>query len=173
MTRRSDTAYESWREASQTFDYFVTGLTGALAAYVGENLEPTRLGLNPRTIEVAALAFLVAAVIVGLKRIEATVTMYRIQSKALHHEETRGALVASLQANPKGLLNEVTGEAYTRDEALTQARHHEVHGAANREKAEELAGVAESRYDWRNRLLLVGFVLLVIARILPAYVHQP
>jgi len=33
MSEFTTKTYEYWREASQRFDYFVTGITGALCAY--------------------------------------------------------------------------------------------------------------------------------------------
>jgi hypothetical protein len=107
-TPRSDVAYGYWREASDKFDYFVTGVTGALTAYVEQTLHPFRLGANPQTIELVALVLLVSSVVVGLKRIEATIQLYGLQQNRLYREEARGALVKASQ-HPMA-INTSTGE---------------------------------------------------------------
>lgn len=170
MSSRSDTAYGYWRDASEKFDYFVTGLTGALVAYVGQNLKPVRVGLNPQTVELAALAVLVASVVVGLKRIEVSIQLYKVQHGRLYHEEARGAFLDASQ-RPGQSLNVLTGDVVTSVEAVTRARGHHVQATAAGDQSDELVKIATSRYHWRNGLLLVGFAALVAARILPAYVR--
>ena len=44
-TERSDLAYGHWREANEKFDYLVTGVSGALAAYIGQNLHPVHVSI--------------------------------------------------------------------------------------------------------------------------------
>jgi hypothetical protein len=47
--------FDSWREASQKFDYFVAGLIGALVAFIGQSFKAVQLGLNAGTLELASL----------------------------------------------------------------------------------------------------------------------
>ena len=81
---RSKMLYQAWQQASEKFDYFVVGAAGALVAYVGQHVQPTRLALNAGTLELAALALLLGAVVAGLKRIETSVTLLRMNSQLLH-----------------------------------------------------------------------------------------
>ena len=46
MPDRSVIAYEHYREASQRFEYFVLGISGALCAYITQNLKPEKLVLH-------------------------------------------------------------------------------------------------------------------------------
>jgi hypothetical protein len=67
---RSDKAYEYWRDASLRFEYFVTGGTDALAAYVGQTSKLDKSRFNSESFELLALLLLIGSVITGLKRIE-------------------------------------------------------------------------------------------------------
>jgi hypothetical protein len=166
-TDRSDAAYEYWRESSEKFDYFVTGLTGALAAYIGQTLLPVRLGINPQTLELISLGCLVASVLFGFIRIEKNVTILRVQSQRLYAEEARGSLTEAAQNGPA--LNAATGEIVSTAELRRRATER----SATIELAEStLTKLSESSarfYSLRDSLLFVGFLLLVIAKILPAY----
>ncbi|MEO7522339.1 MAG: hypothetical protein ABIW79_11035 [Gemmatimonas sp.] len=77
---RAKMLYQAWQQASEKFDYFVVGAAGALVACVGQHIRPTRLALNAGSLELVALATLVAAVVIGLKRIETEVTCLRLNS---------------------------------------------------------------------------------------------
>jgi len=165
---RSDTAYNYWREASEKFDYYVTGLTGALAAFVGQALHPVPVGLNASTLELAALASLVVSIIVGFKRIETNVHLLSIQSRQTYLQEVAGSsMVASQQ---KAAINASTGDIYTPQQLVQRAVESKAGAAALDTKFAKLQRVALRYYNWRNVTLLVGFALLVAARILPAYV---
>lgn len=167
-TDRSDKAYEHWREASEKFDYFMTGLTGALVAYLGQALRPTRLGLNVPSLEVLAVATLVTSAVLGFKRIETNVTLLRGQAKRLYGEESRGAL---LEAAAKGAgLNVSTGDVFTPRQLIERAEIHRKGVESLRVSLDEVAARSGTYYQWRNRTLLCGFALLAAARILPAYV---
>lgn len=49
MTDRSILAYEHYREATQRFEYFILGVSGALCAYIGQHLSPQKIGLTAYT----------------------------------------------------------------------------------------------------------------------------
>jgi hypothetical protein len=166
-TQRSDKAYEQWRDASEKFDYFMTGLTGALVAYLGQSLHPSRLGLNVPSLEVLAVATLVTSAVLGFRRIETNVTLLRGQAKRLYGEEARGAM---LEAATKGAgFNASTGDVFSPRQLIERAEVHRKGVENLRLSLDELAARAGAYYQWRNRTLLLGFSLLVAARILPAY----
>jgi hypothetical protein len=166
-TERSDAVYGYWRDASEKFDYFVTGLTGALVAFIGERLQPTPLGPNAATVEVAALLLLIASVMVGFKRIEVVVTSFRLMYQRTYRQEARGALVSAYQGG--GLLNSSTGDVLSPVEIEHKVGVLEAETDAAEKHLEELAVSSASLYRWRNRLLLAGFLTLVASRILAAY----
>jgi hypothetical protein len=169
-TERSDLSYGIWREANEKFDYLVTGVSGALTAYIGQNIQPVPLGANPQTVEVAALALLVASLFCAFKRMEATVHLYRLQTQQLYAQEIRGS---SLAATQKGslLINEATGDIYTSQQLLQRAGEFEAAGKQLESHITKFVVRVTRFYHWRNRFLFSGFAVLVVARILPAYIH--
>jgi hypothetical protein len=166
-TPRSDSSHSYWRESAEKFDYFVTGVTGALTAYVGENIHPIRLGLNAPTVEVIALALLTGSVIYGFKRIEAMVHFQRLQTQQLYAQEARGSNLVATQS--PAVINVSTGEVYTPKQLAERAEAFRVAGEKLEPIIEAAAVMGLRYYRWRNRLLVIGFITLVIARLLPAY----
>jgi hypothetical protein len=168
-TDRSDKVYDYWREAAQHFDYFITGVTGALTAYVGQTIKPHRIGLNPDSLELLVLIMLVGSVIAGFKRIETNVTVFRIMHQRLYNEEARGSLVSTSQGAP--VINKSTGDVLLPDQIIALAQHHQSQIEFARTKLDALTNTSMRYYNWRNLLLILGFMLLVASRILPAYLH--
>jgi hypothetical protein len=167
MTQRSDAAYSFWRESSERFDYFVTGLTGALVAYVGQTIQAHRIGTSPESVELLALVVLVASVMLGFKRIETNVEIFKLMHKRLYNEESRGNLLSTFQGKP--VINKSTGDVMGPAEVLQQAQEHQLHVEAIEEVTNKLIKESGQLYAWRNRTLVAGFALLVGSRILPAY----
>lgn len=168
-TERSDKAYDYWRDASLRFDYFVTALTGALTAYVGQTIKPHRIGLNPESLELLALLLLVCSVVAGLKHIETGVEAFRAMHLRLYHQEVRGALVEA-STKPGLLFNRSTGDMLSPSSIAAGVRQHGDAADDVESRLKKISCSSARYYKLRNRLLLAGFLLLITARILPAYV---
>ena len=166
---RSDTTYNYWREASEKFDYYVTGLTGALAAFIGQALHPVPIGLNASTIELAALASLVASIIFGFKRIETNVHLLSIQSRQTYLQEVAGSSMVASQH--KAAINTSTGDIYSPQQLVQRAAVSKAGAAELDKQFAKAQRVALRDYKFRNVTLLIGFALLVAARLLPAYIR--
>ncbi len=167
-TERSDKAYGYWRDASEKFDYFVLGLTGALAAFIGQSYKPSRLGLNASAVELLALALIVLAAIFGFKRVEANVTLLREQTKRLYGEESRGSLLSAATTGSPA-LNTSTGDVLSSGQLLELAEVHQRGVAKLRQTIEQLNERSAFYYHWRNRALLAGFAVLVAGKLVSAY----
>lgn len=167
-TERSDKLYSSWRESTEKFDYFMLGVTCALCAYISQNYQPAKVGLNPGTLELGALLVLVLGTVTGFRRIERTLQATSINHRLLHAYEARGALVSEM-ADGKPLLNQSTGQVYTPE----AAQAHVVALSNSIDALErEIAPVkrdALKQYRLRNGLTLAGFLLLLAARLWSAY----
>ena len=107
---RSDKLYESWRQATEKFDYFMLGLTGAICAYIAQKYVPSKLGLNPGTLELGALLLLVFAAVSGFIRIEKTMALTHLNHQWLRAKEEKGSLIAS---GPGPVMNEATGDVFS------------------------------------------------------------
>src|SRR6266496_1472067 len=53
--KRSLIAFEHYREGEQRFEYFITGVSTALCAYIGQTLQPQNFGFNSYTLEVLSV----------------------------------------------------------------------------------------------------------------------
>lgn len=166
-TERSDALFEKWRESTEKFDYFVLGVLGAMFAYVSQGYKPEKLGLNPGTLELAALLTLVLAAVAGFRRIEATNQATLINQRILHANERRGVMTQVVQRGPG--LNTQTGRTYTPEFATQQIPQINKHI----EQLEPQLKITQDRalysYKGRNYLTIVGFLLLLGAKLWTAY----
>ena len=169
-TERSDRVYENWRTSAEKFDYFVLGILGALCAYIANNFEPGRLGVNPKTLELIALVSFFASAVLGFVRVEATVLLTSLNHRYLRLNEQRGSLTQQLQSG-RPFLNSATGQIYAPQDA--QAEIFEINRTLPKidQQMASSNSRAEFAYSWRNRLVLIGFLVLIGARVWGAYYH--
>lgn len=93
-TSRSDRVHDYWRQSSEKFDYFVTGITGALCAYISQTFNAEKISFSPNTLELLALLTLIASVFAGFKRIECVVETHKHNHGSLYLSELIGALTS-------------------------------------------------------------------------------
>ena len=162
---RSIIAFEHYREGEQRFEYFITGISAALCAYVGQTLQTQKFDFNPYTLEVLSVALIVASIIFGFKRIEIGIWLHQLNHAVLHMGEVRGTLVS----NPQGFINELSGEVLTPEginKRIAQINQ-------DLPTAQKKIKIAQAKilkyYRWRNWLLLLGFLGLFISKILIPY----
>lgn len=163
-----DVAWEAHREASQRFEYFILGVSVALIAYVGKTLEPERLGFTPFTIEVVALALLVASVIVGFKRIEKIIRAHHVTVELLRFQDKRANLTKAFIEGREILVPHL-GEKWTLADMKTEIDNLDTAIPLHKELIDEISATVSKLYRWRNRLLACGFVGLFLAKILIPY----
>ena len=166
--KRSLIVFGHYHEGEQKFEYFITGVSTALVAWVGQTLQPQKFGWNAYTLEVVSVALVVASIIVGFKRIEFGSWLSFLNATHLHLGEMRGTLAT---ANPQGFINVLSGEA------MTPKRIQEQITQINKDlpEAEAQIKTVQSKilkyYRWRNWLLLCGFLGLFVAKILQPYLR--
>ena len=164
---RSDAVYENWRQSTEKFDYFVLGVLGALCAYLSQTYTPSRIGINPGTVELLALLTLVLAGVFGFRRIESINVATMINQQLLHANERRGVLVEVLHKGPA--LNTQTGQTYTPEYAASEIPKLSTRIKALEPGLREAQLKAERSYKVRNWLTLVGFALIIAAKLFSAY----
>src|SRR5438552_10277225 len=165
--KRSIIAFEHYRESEQRFEYFITGISTALCAYVGQTLQPQKFGVNPYTLEVFSLALIVTSLIFGFKRIELGISLKSWNHKMLHFGEVRGELVS----NPQGFTNKLSGEVMTPagiQRTITQINKDL---PVIEKNIKTIQADILRYYDYRNVFLLLGFVGLFVSKILTPYLH--
>jgi hypothetical protein len=176
MSQRSVEVYFKYQESAEKLDYFVCGVAGALFAYAGQNFAPRKLDSVISLLEPLALCFLVAAFFTGIKRIEASINLKKLNHIMLDAGEKAGAAAgAAADARKTGgtsYYNEHGGEVFGVE---TIAKKHEwqrgLHDAAEAE-IEVAIRKANTFYTLRNCLLIAGFVALLAAKLLQPYSSQ-
>jgi hypothetical protein len=163
-----DAAWEAYRETSQRFEYFILGVSVALIAYVGKTLEPEKLGFTPYTMEVVALAVLVASVIVGFKRIEQIILAHHINVDVLRFQDKRGHLAKAFIEGKEQLVPHL-GERWTLPDMKTEIDNLDTVIPLHQKHVEKINVTISRLYRWRNRLLACGFVGLFLAKVLIPY----
>jgi hypothetical protein len=166
-TERSDNVFFHQRAASEKFDYFVTGITGALCAYISQTYTPSKLSVSPGTLELLALLFLVGSVIAGFKRIETSIMVYRYNAHTLRLQEERGQLASNSAGGH--MLNTSTGDVLSREEVFAKLRALTEALPESHKKTEDTAITAGTWYKVRNNLLVIGFLALLASKVWSAY----
>lgn len=159
--------FEAHREASQRFDYFILAICVALVAYAGKTLQPEEFGLNPYTLEVAALILLVASVIVGFKRIEQTIVAHRARFEILDRRQRRDIMTKSFFEGKTRITLE--REEWTPHHMKQEIEQLDLLIPELETKFDEVAAKAAKFYAWRNRFLICGFVGFFFAKVLIPY----
>jgi hypothetical protein len=169
MAERSLIAYEHWRESSQKFDYFMTGLSGALVAYIAETYSPQRIGWSPNSIELLSVFLLVASLVAGFKRIDYNVGAFKIMSQKLDAEEKLGSLTASMSNAP--VLNVLTGEILTFTDIESKRAYYTQVISFSESKLKTWTDRSFKAYRLRNYLLVMGFSAIITSKIWLAYTN--
>ncbi len=166
MSERSLLAYQSYHDTSVRFDYFVSGLTGALCAYVAQHLKPERITFSPYLLELVALGFLIASVIFAFRRLESTVQLLKRMHGRLEFEEQLAAIVKGYTGNT---MHTSQGELLTPERMQRRAELLRDAIAGAEQLQEQSITKSLRTYQYRNATLFVGFVLLVVAKVLHPY----
>lgn len=166
---RSLVAFQLAREAQQKFDYFITGLTSALFAYLAQDYQPSQLGLSVKTFEAAALICFVVSFFSGLKRIEISNVFLVTNQSALHASACAGQLTTALNKGPSDMYNSESGELVSFEE-LTKRRERYMEEA---EMARNSLNINTRKgchyYLLRNYSLFLGFISLLLSKLLQPY----
>jgi hypothetical protein len=162
MERRSDSIVESHQESSEKFDYFMSGVTGALFAYLGQALDYSSHWIAFWT-GMATLGALAVSFYYGLKRIELAVTL-------------KGGDIRTNRANED--IQYLTERMFKKEmifrggERITEEMACQIVDDARQEisqtnKTLKVWGdIALKLYRKRNLWLFIGFGLLISERIL-------
>lgn len=173
---RSILIYSQVSEAEQKFDYFLTGLIGALCGYIGQNFVSTKLGWNSATIELVAILILVSSFCCSLWRILLHIAIKGINADALHINEAKQKLIiASKHGQPKGptdndfIRDDSTGmvipmsEVPKAIETISNFEKEMTELMAAKQKKAKITGI------FRASFLIVGFLTLIFSRVSKAY----
>jgi hypothetical protein len=160
--------YEWWLEAAHKFDYFIAGISTALAGYLGQNFRPERLGWSPGLLELLSMLAFVGAVVASLKRIESTVHALRVNAQKLEKREKAVQLAEAIDLGTPLRFRE-TGEMIDSERLQQEHTSHEELVKAAQELIEKIQVRTQRWYAARIYFLVSGFLLLIAARIWQPY----
>jgi len=172
MTDNNSKIFDSWREASQKFDYFVTGLIGALVAFIGQSFNPVPVGLNPGTLELVALLILIVSFWAGFKRIESNTENLRLTFERNRLEDQLIDL-RTVTESGNVAYGMHTGQPLSDIERDKLIDSMQTQYNTKDQYLKAFSDRAHRFYHWRNYLLILGLLLLVAARVLKAYSCSP
>jgi len=168
-TDRSDKLHFEWRASTEKFDYFVLGVIFALCAFIGQAYKPRGSLSIPDALEITSLLILVLAAISGFKRLEQTILVSAVNSQRLHALEAKGGMVDKMQ-NGLSLINAATGDFYSPEQAVARVEKLNKKIKLLEGPLEKHKQLALVYYKRRNLAALIGFLLLIAARISSVYV---
>jgi hypothetical protein len=172
ITDSDSKIFESWREASQKFDYFVAGLIGALVAFIGQSFKPVQIGINPGTLELFSLLILVMSFLASFKRIESNTECLRLAFELNRLEDQVVGLLTTKESRTIAYSTQ-TGQPMTDVERETKIESLQTQYKVKNQSLNNSSNWAHRYYHWRNYLLIFGFVLLLVARVLKTYACAP
>jgi hypothetical protein len=162
---RSLIAWQHWRQSAEKVDYFVLGIASALTAYLGQHLSFSKLGANPATAELLSLVLLGGSVVAGLDRLRSSVSALNSDGHALQAQE-RVEAMKDLLAKGKGTTTDrETGRTFTLADAEAEVQRAEQLRDFFRKQNQKWTRRCERAYNWRDRLLVVGVVVYVAAKV--------
>ena len=171
MSDKQSMLFEAYRDASQRFDYFIIALAAALFAYVGQSWRPTPLALSSGTFELAAVLLFAASVAAGLMHRQYVVTSLKLNHGILEAEEQHAQLLSGSLG--QGMVHLATGEVLSPVQASELMETVAKHLPELRKTLGKLASHASLAYIVRNWALVLGFIVLVVSKVLAAYSLVP
>jgi len=161
--------YKATQEAQQRFEYFITGITGALFAYIAQTYTPQKIDFSASTLEPIALVFLAFSFFLGLLRIN-----HMYHSLGMNYEQLEAS--ESAKAIEKALRDAEPHKALLPPEQQKYMNEWTQEMKALRDRAQAAKGFVDQLnrqgmtfYSLRNILLLAGFASVVLAKILEPY----
>jgi len=167
MPGRAPQAYEYYKDLAQRAEYLLVGIIAASIAFFWKAEEPARLGANPATLHLAGLLVLLAAMMVALSRLHKQPAVFAQMAEDLDLADERAQLVQSASQGQSvvssyGVLH--PPDQVERIQQIDQKR------TVVREVMEKLNAHCNLLYKVRNRLLVLGYGLLLAERIwIPYY----
>jgi hypothetical protein len=171
MSNRSVGVYELMHAAEVKFDYFVCGVSGALFAYIAQTYSPQKIELGVSLLMPLSLIFLAGSFYCGLKRIEKSNVLTKINYSMLNAAEKAGEATKGLSSEFKSekIYNELSGEIYSRQELLTRRAKFMEAAAKYEADFDKVQKSASNLYKFRDAFLLLGFLTILAAKLLQPY----
>jgi hypothetical protein len=168
MSGRAPQAYEYYKDLAQRAEYLLVGVIAASIAFFWKAEEPAKLGANPATLHLSGLLFLLAAMMVAISRLHKLPFVFAKMAEDLDLADERAQLVNSASQGQSvvasyGLLH--PQDQIKRIQVIDENR------TVIRTAMDKINNHCNRLYKIRNRLLVVGYGLLLAERIWIPYYH--
>lgn len=171
MSSKSDQVFHNLKSSEQKFEYFMLGVSVALFAYIGEKYIPQKISFSQNTFELLALIFLVISIFAGFKRIEKNITSQTINFNKLHAGEKLSSLKKAMVVNQPQIGED--GQIFNPQKAMVEIKHiEEVAMPKYIALTSEINKKAIWLYKTRNWGLVISFILLIVSKIVGAYLSK-
>jgi hypothetical protein len=161
--------YKAAHEAQQKFEYFLTGIIGAMFAYIVQTYTPQKLDWSASTLEPIALIFLAMSFFLGLHRINC---IYHILGMSYEETVATDSCTEIRKALEQGEPHKDSLPPQQREYMEGWRKTMEVQQARAKSAASHVGALDQQSklcYNLRNHLLIGGFVAILLARILAPY----
>ncbi|MCX6879821.1 MAG: hypothetical protein NTW21_39355 [Verrucomicrobia bacterium] len=160
--------YQASHEAQQKFEYFLTGAIGAMFAYTAQTYTPKKLDFSPSTLEPIAVICFAVAFFLGLRRLDCLYHILGVNYEKTHADADAAVIQKALRMIENDpLLRYQPGTSL--EEMEKELEWNRIRSRSAKPILDDLKTRIRTFYNWRSRLLLVGFALIVLARVLSPY----
>ncbi len=167
MGERSLKQYDYYQDAVQRYDYFLTGLIGAVFTYNLQNLSPEKFNFSPYSLQIISLICFLAGFLLSIFRLKRMERIYFLNFINLHNSEMKGKLTNDI--SKPFVLNLETGDILSNEQIQQQINEITKTSPNIIKEMDKERAKTKKYYKIREYLLILGFVLLVIAKIWNSY----
>jgi len=161
--------YKASQEAQQKFEYFLTGAIGAMFAYTAQTYTPKKLDFSPSTMEPVAIICFAVAFYFGIRRIDCLYHHLGISSQEAQALGDAKELENALRMVAENPLVCTPRAGMTVSKIESDLEHLRSRAQSAKTILKKLDDKVGSFYTWRNRLMLAGFFLIFLGRVLSPY----
>ena len=169
MTDFGTTLFEKAHDSQTKFDYFLCSVAGALFAFIAQTYTPQKLDSVFSILQSASLIMLAMSFYCGIKRIQTTINVTRINQQIESHASTAKSLLVLLNTNQEVFKNETSGERA--DRGKLKSKHEECLPEISEMQCNVRNTIPRSRIYSLAQLnfLFGGFLLILTAKFLQPY----
>ncbi len=167
---QSEKIHDEYRQASDKFDYFITGVTIAICGFLVQTYQPIKLSLWPLTsgtLELMAIIAFLLSIFFGLMKIEKGLEVKRVNYWHLKASEERDAMRQGAQGIS---AISIEGNYISPDQTASLFSFLDKKAKETRKDCDTYANHAGFCYSVRNCLFLAGISFQVVSKIIEAYV---
>ena len=168
MESEANRAVEFAQEHALKFDYFMASVALALGGYLLAHSGAPRIGALPDMIFLAGILAIVVGAACAILRIANYAHTLHLQAEAVRLGDTIKAMEETLKDGSTVIRDALTGEILKAADARQRVENLRTQRGALDSKFIKLNRVARAQYHARDWLIILGFVMVAVARLFGA-----